>query len=320
MRLASFSLAGGPPRPGLIVGDEIVDLSDPVAGLPATMAELVALGPVGLERAARGTRRPGRSAMPLSAVRRHAPVPDPPAILAIGMNYRAHVAELGREPPEWQYWFNKQRTAIAGPGRPHRAADRVRHGRLRGRAGHGHRAALPARAGRPGPRGGGGLHHHQRRQRAGLAVAHADVHDGQVVRHPCALRSRAGDRRRGRRPRGAGDPHLGERRAAPGLDDGRHDLRLRRDDRVPDHGVPARAGHRHRHRDARRRRRRASTRLGSWPTGTPCGSRSKGSASCRTPSCREGRPGPSGSTEAARSAQPARLRSAWRAASPPGWP
>jgi len=45
-------------------------------------------------------------------------VPDPPAILAIGMNYRAHVAEMGREPPEWQYWFNKQRTAIAGPGDP----------------------------------------------------------------------------------------------------------------------------------------------------------------------------------------------------------
>jgi 2-keto-4-pentenoate hydratase/2-oxohepta-3-ene-1,7-dioic acid hydratase in catechol pathway len=51
-------------------------------------------------------------------VRRHAPVPDPPAILAIGMNYRAHVAEMGREPPEWQYWFNKQRTSITGPGDP----------------------------------------------------------------------------------------------------------------------------------------------------------------------------------------------------------
>jgi 2-keto-4-pentenoate hydratase/2-oxohepta-3-ene-1,7-dioic acid hydratase in catechol pathway len=34
------------------------------------------------------------------------------------MNYRAHVAELGREAPEWQYWFNKQRTAVTGPGDP----------------------------------------------------------------------------------------------------------------------------------------------------------------------------------------------------------
>jgi 2-keto-4-pentenoate hydratase/2-oxohepta-3-ene-1,7-dioic acid hydratase in catechol pathway len=54
----------------------------------------------------------------LDSVRLHAPVPHPPNILAIGMNYRAHVAEMGREPPEYQYWFNKQRTAIAGPGDP----------------------------------------------------------------------------------------------------------------------------------------------------------------------------------------------------------
>ena len=117
MRLTSFSLPSGTPRPGLIVGDEIVDLSDPATGLPATMADLLALGPGALEgvRAARA----GRAARhPLSAVRRHAPVREPPAILAIGMNYRAHVAEMGREPPEWQYWFNKQRTAIAGPGDP----------------------------------------------------------------------------------------------------------------------------------------------------------------------------------------------------------
>jgi 2-keto-4-pentenoate hydratase/2-oxohepta-3-ene-1,7-dioic acid hydratase in catechol pathway len=115
VRLASFSLSGGPPRPGLIVGDEILDLSDAATGLPPTMAGLVALGSEGLERARAAPR--GRAARhDLSTVRRHAPVPDPPAILAIGMNYRAHVAELGREPPEWQYWFNKQRTAISGPG------------------------------------------------------------------------------------------------------------------------------------------------------------------------------------------------------------
>ena len=102
MRLASFPLADGRPRPGLIVGEEILDLSDPATGLPPTMAGLLALGSVGLRAAAcRGGRcEAGRH--DVSAVRRHAPVPDPPAILAIGMNYRAHVAELGREPPEWQ--------------------------------------------------------------------------------------------------------------------------------------------------------------------------------------------------------------------------
>jgi 2-keto-4-pentenoate hydratase/2-oxohepta-3-ene-1,7-dioic acid hydratase in catechol pathway len=117
VRLASFSVAGGPVRPGLIIGDEVVDLADPVTGLPASMLALLALGRDGLARA-ESAAATGAARHALAAVRRHAPVPDPPAILAIGMNYRAHVAEMGREPPEWQYWFNKQRTAIAGPGDP----------------------------------------------------------------------------------------------------------------------------------------------------------------------------------------------------------
>ena len=104
MRLVSFSTAGGTARPGLLLGQEIVDLSDPSTGLPPTMRELLALGPDALGRArAAETGAVVRHALP--AVALHAPVPDPPAILAIGMNYRAHVAEMGREPPEWQYWF-----------------------------------------------------------------------------------------------------------------------------------------------------------------------------------------------------------------------
>jgi 2-keto-4-pentenoate hydratase/2-oxohepta-3-ene-1,7-dioic acid hydratase in catechol pathway len=117
VRLASFSVGGGPGRPGVVDGEEIIDLSDAVVGLPATMRELLALGPPGLERA-RAAPALGAVRHALAEVRRLAPVPDPPAILGIGMNYRAHVAELGREAPEWQYWFNKQRTAIAGPGDP----------------------------------------------------------------------------------------------------------------------------------------------------------------------------------------------------------
>jgi 2-keto-4-pentenoate hydratase/2-oxohepta-3-ene-1,7-dioic acid hydratase in catechol pathway len=117
VRLVSFSTSGGPVRPGLVVGDEVVDLSDPATGLPATMRELLALGPGALDRV-RAAPTGGAARHARSGARMHAPVPDPPAILAIGMNYRAHVAEMGREAPEWQYWFNKQRTAIAGPGDP----------------------------------------------------------------------------------------------------------------------------------------------------------------------------------------------------------
>jgi 2-keto-4-pentenoate hydratase/2-oxohepta-3-ene-1,7-dioic acid hydratase in catechol pathway len=117
MRLVSFSTPGEPARPGLVFGDEIVDLSDRSTGLPRTMRELLALGPRALEqvRAAESGPAPRHAR---AEVTLHAPVPDPPTILAIGMNYRAHVAEMGREPPEYQYWFNKQRTSISGPGDP----------------------------------------------------------------------------------------------------------------------------------------------------------------------------------------------------------
>jgi 2-keto-4-pentenoate hydratase/2-oxohepta-3-ene-1,7-dioic acid hydratase in catechol pathway len=117
VRLVSFSTREHTARPGLVLGDEILDLSDASTGLPPTMRALLALGPAGLDRA-RAATTGGAHRFARAEVTVRAPVPDPPAILAIGMNYRAHVAEMGREPPEWQYWFNKQRTAIAGPGDP----------------------------------------------------------------------------------------------------------------------------------------------------------------------------------------------------------
>jgi len=117
VRLTSFSLPTGVPRPGLIVGDEIVDLSDPATGLPATMADLLALGPGALEgvRAARA----GRAARyPLSAVRRHAPVPQPPAILAIGMNY-------GPTWPRWAASHPSGSTGSTSSGPPSRDRDPI---------------------------------------------------------------------------------------------------------------------------------------------------------------------------------------------------
>src|SRR3984957_6423277 len=126
MRLISFTSDPGPgaavepsawPRPGLVGGAGGLALGGPGVGLPVEMAEFLSLGPAALDRARQASS--GRAVRyPLASVRRHAPVPQPPAILAIGMNYRAHAAEMGREPPEYQYWFNKQRTSISGPGDP----------------------------------------------------------------------------------------------------------------------------------------------------------------------------------------------------------
>jgi len=104
-------------RTGVVVGDEVVDLTDPAIGLPGDMTELLGLGSEAMERAGAAQRSRARR-WGLPDVELRAPVTMPPKILAIGMNYRAHVAEMGREPPEHQYWFNKQRTSVTGPRQP----------------------------------------------------------------------------------------------------------------------------------------------------------------------------------------------------------
>jgi len=42
----------------------------------------------------------------------------PPMIFAVGLNYRAHAAETGQEPPEAPVVFAKAPTAVIGPGEP----------------------------------------------------------------------------------------------------------------------------------------------------------------------------------------------------------
>jgi 2-keto-4-pentenoate hydratase/2-oxohepta-3-ene-1,7-dioic acid hydratase in catechol pathway len=44
-----------------------------------------------------------------------APVPNPPRVFGIGLNYRDHAAETGREPPSIQTWFMKQPTSVNAP-------------------------------------------------------------------------------------------------------------------------------------------------------------------------------------------------------------
>jgi 2-keto-4-pentenoate hydratase/2-oxohepta-3-ene-1,7-dioic acid hydratase in catechol pathway len=79
------------------------------------MADLLAGGPSALDLAA-GAAATAARRHPVAEVELLAPVPRPPKVMGLGMNYRAHVAELGRPAPEHQVWFNKQRTCVIAPG------------------------------------------------------------------------------------------------------------------------------------------------------------------------------------------------------------
>lgn len=111
MKLVSFSLADGQIRPGSLLeeGNLVVDLS--AAGYADTLAVIAA----GITAPEPGNTFP---AYPMSEVRLHAPLANPPRIFAIGLNYRDHAKESGMEIPTTPVVFFKLPTAIVGPGDP----------------------------------------------------------------------------------------------------------------------------------------------------------------------------------------------------------
>ena len=114
MRLVTL-LVDGLPRTGLVVGDEVVDLTDPVVGLPASMPDLLALGD-DARSALLGAPATAARRVALESAALLAPVPRPPVFLGIARNYEDHIREMGVERPEHQTWFPKLSTCVVGPG------------------------------------------------------------------------------------------------------------------------------------------------------------------------------------------------------------
>ncbi len=111
MRLVTFRHAHI-TRLGRLDGTEVLDLAAAAPALPTDMLGFLAAGPDALAtaRAAAGPR------LPVAEVELLAPIPRPPKILAIGLNYADHAAESGQEVPPFPKVFNKQSTAVVGPG------------------------------------------------------------------------------------------------------------------------------------------------------------------------------------------------------------
>ncbi len=109
MKLCRFAIDGGSPALGVVDGDEVCDLSS--ADVPAEPAAALAeIGPDALGQLAANAPR-----LPLADVPLLAPA-TPRKYLAIALNYRDHIAEMGMEPPEVPVFFNKQVTCVVGPG------------------------------------------------------------------------------------------------------------------------------------------------------------------------------------------------------------
>jgi 2-keto-4-pentenoate hydratase/2-oxohepta-3-ene-1,7-dioic acid hydratase in catechol pathway len=116
MKLVTFTESGR-TRIGVVTGDRIVDLSQAAPDLPTDMIDLLRGGPAAMDRA-RAAADNGAGHFALADVHLEAPVPRPGKVLAIGLNYADHVAEMGRERPDHQIWFNKQAGAVNPPYDP----------------------------------------------------------------------------------------------------------------------------------------------------------------------------------------------------------
>ena len=114
MRLVSFE-ANGHPRAALLRDGRVYDIwGDASRGARASDRTVEALLEGGLLDEVDPVE--GDDGVPVEGVQLLPPVTRPGKILCIGLNYRAHAEEQGKEPPETPTFFAKFRNALAAPG------------------------------------------------------------------------------------------------------------------------------------------------------------------------------------------------------------
>jgi 2-keto-4-pentenoate hydratase/2-oxohepta-3-ene-1,7-dioic acid hydratase in catechol pathway len=117
MRLATILTPLG-PRAAAQVGDAYVDLHATDPGLPASVRLLLAASPAVRKVAADAAKSDRAVKYAAHAVKLLPPVPDPPKILCIGLNYRDHAIEGGQPIPTEPVLFGKFPNALIAHGDP----------------------------------------------------------------------------------------------------------------------------------------------------------------------------------------------------------
>jgi len=108
------SAKAGRSEAGVLLGDRVVGLAG--AGYPS-MFSVLASGPAGRAKIESFVHDPPQdSAFPLASVQLRAPVPRPPKLICVGLNYRGHAAEARQEIPKVPTIFAKFSNVVIGPG------------------------------------------------------------------------------------------------------------------------------------------------------------------------------------------------------------
>jgi 2-keto-4-pentenoate hydratase/2-oxohepta-3-ene-1,7-dioic acid hydratase in catechol pathway len=113
MKFVTFE-HNGLTEPGVLLDDKVLGLK--AAGFTALL-QLIQGGSEALQKVKGWLEKPSAEAIvPLKKVRLLAPLPRPPKIICVGLNYRDHALECNAEIPKVPTIFSKYTTAIIGPG------------------------------------------------------------------------------------------------------------------------------------------------------------------------------------------------------------
>ncbi|MEE2996778.1 MAG: fumarylacetoacetate hydrolase family protein [Pseudomonadota bacterium] len=102
MKITSYSVNGAESF-GVITDAGVID-AKPLAGGPQTLRGAIAAGALGTIAEAAVNKSPDHS---LDDIEFLPVIPNPDKIIAVGLNYRSHVLEGGRDIPEWPMIFTR---------------------------------------------------------------------------------------------------------------------------------------------------------------------------------------------------------------------
>ena len=95
IKFASFSLSGTDTY-GVIAGDGVIDLGVPLRDRYPSLRALLAAGEAGMAAAA-SVSNASRTSVPFSGITWQPVIPNPDKILCVGLNFREHIRETGRQ-------------------------------------------------------------------------------------------------------------------------------------------------------------------------------------------------------------------------------
>ena len=110
MKLVTYSEASGIARPGILADGSIVDVSSRFRSVLSIIH-----GGAGALTTAEDLVAAGGSRLSLEEARLLTPLPDPPRIFCVGLNYRDHAVESKMEIPKVPTIFLKLASALTGP-------------------------------------------------------------------------------------------------------------------------------------------------------------------------------------------------------------